>query len=103
MNQSDHQGDNEWIYEYRIEMGIGILVISELFTNYDNNRAVSLRKIKLSRFYQFNTYISKNQYRRFEVYTNQMESLSFWCFYVITRPLYYRVLIPSSIVAIDAC
>ncbi|CAG85279.1 DEHA2B07348p [Debaryomyces hansenii CBS767] len=29
-------------------MGIGILVISELFTNYDNNRAVSLRKIKLS-------------------------------------------------------
>lgn len=49
MNQSDHQGDNEWIYEYRIEMGIGILVISELFTNYDNNRAVSLRKIKLSK------------------------------------------------------
>lgn len=48
MNQSDHQGDNKWIYEYRIEMGIGILVISELFTNYDNNRAVSLRKIKLS-------------------------------------------------------
>lgn len=31
-----------------------------------------------------------------------MESLSFRCFYAITRPFYYRVLIPSSIFAIDA-